>query len=266
VKRSISTSSRRSAARSSWRRKIRPDSLPLAAVLALPIAFLSAAPPTPGASADLLDGGTFTLYLEGTRIGEEQFVIHEERADTTGSVYAAGAELDLKLDGRTMRIRVALETLGSCCRPRRYEAEINGSEATRIVGTLVRERVRLDVRSPQGDEMKEFLVRGKTAILERHVAHHYFFAARLLGSDPVTEASIIVPRDRNQHAVTIVDQGEESVRIDERELQLRHITITADSGTAHHVWLDGHRVMRVEVPDDQFVAVRSDNADASVQQ
>lgn len=216
----------------------------------------------PKVRPEVVDGGTFTLYLQGVRIGEERFVIRRERAGSAGLVFLAGAELTLKLDGETMRISVALEALGSRCRPLRYEAEINGAEATTIVGTFVRDRIRLDVESPRGHEMKEYLVQDKVAVLEKHVAHHYFFASKLLAGENSAEASIIVPRDRNQETVRVVDQGVEPVQIGSAELELRHVTIVSLTGGTHHVWLDGDRVIQVEAPEHGFRAVRSDNGDS----
>ena len=207
-------------------------------------------------SYEVTDGGTFTLYLQGVRIGEERFVIRRELGGTSRPVYRAQAELNIKLDNGTQRIGVALETLGSEYRPRRYEAEISGREATTIVGTLIRDRIRLDVRSPRGDEMKEFLLRDRTAILEKHVAHQYFFAWRLLGGNRAVQATVLIPRDQSQQSVTIEDWGEEPVQIDDRELVLRHIAIGGEAGASRHVWLDGDKVMRVVVPETEFEARR----------
>jgi hypothetical protein len=210
----------------------------------------------------VIDSGTFTLYLNGARIGEERFIIRRERVGSAGFVFRAGAELNLKLDGSTMRVSVALETVGPSCRPLRYQAELNGSAATKITGTLSRDRIRLDVRSPSGSEMKEFLVPGEVALLDKYVAHHYFFANKLLADKRSVDVSIIVPRDRKQEAMRIVDQGVEPVSIGSSELELRHITIDSQTGATHHVWLDGDRVMKVEVPEDAFLAVRSGNGDS----
>lgn len=206
---------------------------------------------------DIIDSGTFTLYLAGVRIGEERFVIRRERAGSAGPVYRAGAELFLKLNGQTMRVSVALEALGSRCRPLRYEAEVNGPEPVVILGTMARGRWRLDVRHPAGNEMKEFMLRENVAILDQYVAHHYFFASKLVAGEVSTEATIIVPRDRNQNLVQIIDQGVESVRVGSDELQLRHIAIISESNGESHVWMDGDRVMKVEIPGTEFLALRS---------
>lgn len=228
----------------------------------LPLA-LGATGHSTGDRPDEVDSGTFTLYLNGARIGEELFLIHRESAGSAGFMFRAGAQLNLKLDGSTMRVSVALETVGPSYRPLRYEAEINGSGATTIIGTLSRDRIRLDVRSPRGAQMKEFLVTDRVALLDKYVAHHYFFTAKLLAGERSVEASVIVPRDRNQLSVRIVDQGIETVTIGSSELDLRHIRIVSQTGAIHDVWMDGDKVMKVEVPDIAFLAVRSGDEDST---
>ncbi len=214
---------------------------------------------TPLRAQQVVDRGTFTLYVHGAPIGEERFLIRSERAGSSGVRYVAGAELDLKVDGRTQRISVGIEAMGPRARVRRYKTEINGSAAETIVGTVARDRLRLDVRSPRGDEMKEFLVRDRAVVLDRHVAHLYFFAWKQLGGERSTSAQILVPRDRAQTFVIISDVGEETVRVNRRERQLRHITLVGEGGKTHHIWLDGDRVMLVEVPIDGYRAVRSED-------
>lgn len=207
-----------------------------------------------------LDRGSFILFQKGARIGEERFVIREERAGNAGPIYRAGAELNLKVDSRTMRVSVALEATGPRARPRRYEAQINGAQATTVLVTQVGDRIRLDVLSPSGDEMKEFLMRGRVAIADRLIAHHYFFFTKVLGAEPSAEALVLVPQDRTQEPVRIVDRGSELTRVGGQELSLRHIVVSNRSGTEHHVWLDGDRVLKVEVPDTGYLAIRSDGS------
>ena len=205
------------------------------------------------------DQGVFTLYLHGTRIGEERFVVRSEDDGTSEPLMIGVAELTMKLDGQTMRIRVALEAAGATPRPRRYEAEINGSELTRIVGTFPSDRAVLNVNSPAGEEMRQFLVRGKTAILDRHIAHHYYFASLQLGDQQSTEISVIVPRDRAQHTFIIEDRGIDSLTIEEGQLSVRHLAMTDEEGVVHHIWLDGEHLVRIEVPAVGFSAQRTDN-------
>ncbi len=212
---------------------------------------------------DVIDGGTFTLFLNEARIGEEQFIIRQERASTAGPLYRAGAEQNLKLDGQTMRISVALEVTGARTRPRRYEAEINGGAATSIVGTLVAHRLRLAVRSPRGEEMREILVRGLAAIVDRRTAHHYFFVWKLLGDETFAELWIINPRNQSRERYRAEKLGRETITVGEREFVAQHLVLTSETGATRHVWLENDRVMRVEVPDEGFVAVRSDAVNRS---
>jgi hypothetical protein len=224
----------------------------------LPIALLAAAPHATPRQSEVIDGGAFTLYQRGTRIGEERFVVRADQAGADGPLYRAGAELNLKLDGQTLRASVALEALGPSARPRRYEAELNGSAATSIVATFMRDRVRLESRSPEGQEMKELLVRdAKALILDRYVAHHYFFVAEVLGDSSSATAAALLPQEHEVESVTIEDGGPETVRLGDRELTLRHLTVRPASGLSRHVWLDGRRVIKVEVPAEEFVALRT---------
>ncbi len=235
--------------------------LTLVAVLALTNS-LDPEKPYALAQSNVLDRGSFALYWKGARIGDERFVIREERVGTEGRLIRADAELNLKVDGRAMRMRAALEAQGENLAPRRYEADFSGPEATTIVGVLLGDRFRLDVRSPRGQELTQLLIRGRSAILDRHVthyfAHQYYFAAQLLGSAPSVEARLIVPSKRHQISVTIEDLGMESLEIGGRRLELRRLAITPAGEARHDVWLDGDRVIKVEVPEDEWIAVRSD--------
>ena len=235
------------------------------AILLLSLVVVAADEPASDATTETLDQGTFTLYLNGTRIGEERFVIRQESDRDSGLVMVSAAEINLKLDGRTMRIQAALEAAGTPPTPRRYEAKINGSDLTTIVATVLPDRVVLHVQSPEGEEMKQLLVPGESAILDRYIAHHYFFACKLLGDRSSAEINAIVPRDRTQRPLRIEDLGPESVPINGQELRLRHITMTDREETVHHVWLDGDKVMKVEVPLAGFGADRSDLPSPSTQ-
>lgn len=191
-------------------------------------------------------------------------MIRTEPAGSAGTLYRAGAELNLKIDGETMRVAVGLEVLGTGCLIRGYEAEINGNRATSIVLALVRDRIRLNVRSPRGDEMTEFLHRDRTVILDMivgtHIAHQHFFVWKLLGGNRSSDATVMTPIERQQHPARIEDRGVESVRLGDADKDLRHIAIITENRRTHHVWLDGDKVMKVEVPEDRFVAIRSNGA------
>jgi hypothetical protein len=215
----------------------------------------------PAGEPEILDSGTFTLFRHGARIGEERFVIRAEQAGGAGRLYRAGADLYLKIDGKTMRVAVGLEVLGDECHLRGYEAEINDDGATSIVLTLARDRIRLNVRSPRGDEMTEFLHRDRTVILDTvlgtHIVHQYFFAWKLLRGNRSSDATVMIPIQKQQHTARIEDRGSDTVRLNDVDAELRHVVVATGNGSTHHIWLDGEKVMKVEIPEDGFVALRS---------
>ncbi len=250
--------SKNSGSDSSWSRSPRLRGCG-SGYLALALLLFVGTRPVPAGELEVLDSGSFTLFLRGARIGEERFVIRTEQAGSAGLLYRAGAELNLKIDGETMRVAVGLEVLGAGCHIRGYEAEVNGNRATSIVVALVRDRIRLNIRSPRGDEMTEFLHHDRTLILDTQIAHQHYFAWKLLGGNRSVQATVMVPRERQQYSARIEDRGAESVRLNDTDTELRHIAIITENRRTHHVWLDGDKIMKVEVPEDGFIAVRSNS-------
>lgn len=208
--------------------------------------------------AQTVDTGVFDLYAGGVRVGEERFTIREERS-AGGRVFRSGSELNLKLDGQTARVRVAVEVSASTLRPLRYEAEFDGSEAMQIRGVVTRDRFRLIVRSPRGERIQQFLPGRSWAILEERVAHLYYFVARLLTDSEEREITAIVPHDRREITLRLEDRGRATTRVSGRQLELRHLVIQGPGDSQRHVWLDDEgRLMKVEIPDAGWSAQRSD--------
>ena len=195
--------------------------------------------------------------MDDERIGEERFVIREDRGGEAGPIYRTGAQLNLKLENRTTRIKVGFEGIGATCRLRRYEVEISGAGARTLVVEARGNRIGLRVRSEGGEEMKEFLAHGATTVLDLHVAHHHFFILQQLGDASSATTYVLAPRQRSLQRFAIADLGMETTRVDGRSLQLRHVTATGEDGTVHHIWARDRKVMKVEVPALQFVAERS---------
>ncbi|UCF20597.1 MAG: hypothetical protein JSU87_04080 [Gemmatimonadota bacterium] len=234
--------------------------LSVAALVSLSLAAVAGTRLLADRGTDMIDSGNFTLFQGGVRIGEERFVIHSDRAGDAGPIFRARADLSLKLEGQTMRVNVALEALGTACRPRRYEAKVDGPDAMSVVTTFAGNRMTHEFRTSAGYEREEALVRGKAVILDRNIAHHYFFAGRLADCETSGVVNVIVPRDRYLEQARIVDRGVDSQTVEGRALELHHLEIISSSGTSRHVWLDGDRVIKIEVPEEGFMAVRSRTA------
>lgn len=224
--------------------------------LALALVLIAAAESTAPAQ-QVVDQGAFTLYQNGVRVGEERFMIREERRGG-GRVLLIGGELNLKTDGTTARTRVAVEADPGTLSPLRYEAEFDGSRAVQIHGLTNRDRLRLTIRSPEGERIQQFLPGASWVILEDRIAHHYYLAVRLLGDGDRTTATAtaIVPRERRQITIRIEDRGQETTEVAGRQMQLRHVTVGPEGGPVRHIWLDGGRLMKVEIPEVSWKAVR----------
>ena len=213
---------------------------------------------TVAAPARIVDSGRFTHYLREARIGEERFVISEESTGGGGTLLQASADLNRKIGGETGRVRVALEALGPYPRPRRYEADINGSAATTLVAVLVRDRLRLDVRSPAGQEMRQFLIQDNVLILDPFLAHQYFFAARMLGEGDSIRAKLIVPQERSESLVWVRDLGLDELAVQGERRSLRHLRIEGEGLATRDAWVDGERVVVVEIRSEKWRAIRAD--------
>ena len=58
---------------------------------------------------------------------------------------------------------------------------------------------------------------------------------------------------------TVTDRGEERVTIGGTSMMLYHIVVQPDGGEERHVWIDSlNRVIRVEIPQRQYLAVRTE--------
>lgn len=205
---------------------------------------------------DVVDSGTLALSEKGVPIGEENFVIREDRGGAD-LLYRSASEANLKVNNQTMRVTVELEVAGPRSVPRRYRVEVDGTEPESIAARLLSDRLRLDIRSPSGDEMREFMAKGRLVILERYMAHQYFYLPKVLGDAKSVHVSVVVPRERKQVQGTLEDRGSETKTAMGREMTLRHVALALASGETHHVWLQGDSVMRVEIPGREFTAVRA---------
>jgi hypothetical protein len=66
-----------------------------------------------------------------------------------------------------------------------------------------------------------------------------------------------VPQQNRQIFAQVEVAGVESTEVAGRALQLTHIILRPQGAAVRHVWADDrYRVMKVEIPDAQFRAVR----------
>lgn len=224
--------------------------LAASAVLAGTLACTGAAAQT---GAD--DSGTFEVSIGGRPAGTEQFSIRETGVGASAEVIATG-RVQLDLATGTLELAPVLRSTGFQADPVAYEVTIGGSSPRKIVGRIGEGRFSARIVSPTGEQLREYVASNGATVLDDGVAHHYYFLARRVRNGRVP---IIVPRENRQVMATVTDRGEERVDIHGASLPLFHLVVAPAGGDERHVWVDAlNRVIKVEIPAQQYVAVRTE--------
>jgi hypothetical protein len=219
----------------------------IAAVLAV-VAPLSA-------QAGTGDEGVFEVSVGGRVVGTEQFTIRQTGSGSSSETIATG-RIDLDLPMGSLELAPRLRATGFQTNPVAYEIAIDGDSPRKIVGAIGNGRFSARIVSPSGEQMREYVASSGATVLDEGIAHHYYFLARQTRSGRVP---IIVPRENRQVMATVTDRGEERVRIGGTAATLYHLVVTPDGGEERHVWVDAlGRVIKVEIPEDDYVAVRTE--------
>lgn len=231
-------------ARSSW----------VVPALALPFLLTPPLPGNAAAQAGFEDQGTFEVSIAGRRVGTEEFSIRQSGASANAEIIAAG-RVQLLLPTGSVELAPRLRTSGVQASPVAYEVTVGGTAPKRIVGTVGEGRFSARIVSPSGEQLREYLASSGAVVLDDGVAHHYYFLARRVRNGTIP---IIIPRENRQVMATVTDRGEEAVQIGDRTVNLFHLVVQPQNGDERHVWLDAlNRVIRVEIPANDYVAVRT---------
>ena len=215
--------------------------------LLLPIAPVSA-------QSVVLDEGVFAVSIRGRAAGTEEFWIRRSGSGPDGTVLAnARASLELPEGMRTVQVVLAAEPGRGTAQ--RYQLEMTGARSVDLRLHLVGPRYVSVMRTPEGQEEREFPAREGTRILEAGIAHHYYFLRDVREGASV---SVIEPRTRSRLELRAVSDTEEQVRLGRFSVEARKVVFEAD-GERRTVWFDRQgRVVRVEVPAIGYVAERTD--------
>jgi hypothetical protein len=93
-------------------------------------------------------------------------------------------------------------------------------------------------------------------VVDEGIAHHYYFLARRTRSGTVP---ILIPRENRQVMAQVADAGEDLLSIRGTQVTLYHLIVTPIGGGPRHIWTDAlGRVIRVEIPDQNYVATRTE--------
>jgi len=200
-----------------------------------------------------LDEGSFSITVNGDRVGREDFRIRS----TPGS---AGAEIvataSVSYANRRVLPQMRADSAGV---PVRYVVEVKDGPAVdeRVEGVVARGRVGARVKNSRGESASEFVVSQGALVIDDDVFHQYYFITRR--PNPAGTVSVIVPRRNTQVTMRVAAAGTEKLSIGGTPIDARHFTIADPGGADREVWADASgRLLKVAIPSKGVVALRDD--------
>ncbi|MCH1570688.1 MAG: hypothetical protein L7S64_05035 [Longimicrobiales bacterium] len=212
---------------------------------------------SPGLSAQgvVVDEGTFAVSIGGVPSGTEEFVIRRPGVGREDALFANGV-VTLTLPEGRQEMRPLLHAMPPDGVAMRYQISATGFDAIEVQVARSGRRYLATIRSDVGAEDREFQAHGDTRVLERHVAHHYYFLRDLRADRPV---HTLEPRTGSQGLITAGEAIQVTIRLGLNQVQARRVPFTTGTGETRTAWYDRQgRVLRVEVPALRFVAERTD--------
>lgn len=204
------------------------------------------------AQTTTIDEGSFRLSVRGSTIGTETFTIQRSGSGANATVVAQGR---IMLDTGE-QTRAILQLQGAALQPSAYQIEVSGDNRQNITGRAAGNRFRATIVSTSGEQMREYLVSEGAVILDDGVAHQHYFIARSIGGSG--RVHVILPRQSRQVTATVTDQGAESIRVANRQVTGRRISIDISGLDNRTIWVDDqNRVLRLQIPAQDLVAVRT---------
>lgn len=204
----------------------------------------------------VVDQGEFSVRVDGRQVGTEEFVVRRAGLGSGDKVFANGV-VSLEMGGAEQELRLILRAAPGTGSTEQYEVEVRGTGAAQVrVSLTPQRRYVATIRSEEGAEDREFQARPTTRVLERDVAHHYYFLRNLR---PNAEAHVLEPRSRAQATMTSGPHENTEIELSGTVVPARRVTFTLADGEERTVWFDRQgRVLRVEVPARRYVAQRTD--------
>jgi len=204
----------------------------------------------------MVDEGRFQIRLNGQDAGSEEFSIRRAGIGRDDALFATAL-----VTLGSARARTEVSPLLRATPPdgilAGYQVKVTGPDALDLQMTLAGRRYVAVVRSERGEEDREFVARETTRVLDREVAHQYYF---LRGACEGENVHVIVPRSRSQTTLVAGPIRAETLRLGDRMVEAERVEFAAQGEARPRVvWYDRlGRVLRVEVPELSYVAERTD--------
>ena len=211
----------------------------------------------PGLTAQgvVVDEGSFAVRIGGVPAGTEDFVIRRPGVGREDALFANGG-IALTLPEGRLDMSPLLRAAPPDGVAVRYQVSVSGPNPIDVQVARSGRRYLATIRSDRGAEDREFQAHIDTRVLERHVAHQYYFLRDLRPDRPV---HTLEPRTRLQGLITAGESEQEVIRLGPNQIQSRRVEFTTDTGEIRTVWYDRQgRVLRVRIPSLDYVAERTD--------
>jgi len=205
------------------------------------------------AQVTILDEGTFTHSVNGTRVGREDFSIRAARS-APGAVFVAQANVLAGENRRTVVLNA--DSLGA---PVRFQLE--SREANVVVGSVVGERQRSlwsgRILTERRESARELRLPADVYVAEPGVVHALWFVLRFGRERDVV---LFTPSGPTQQTVRLTLASTDSVTVAGRVLPAERWALTgADSTPLWEVWTDrSGRILRARHPASGLDALRDD--------
>lgn len=202
-----------------------------------------------GARGQLVDRGTFLLYVDGAEAGTEEFTIRREGSGDARVTLARGT-VDLR-DGRT--VTTLLRLMGTAMTLNEYSAFVTGADTLAVRVVRAGNRLRTRTEASRGEEERAYRARSSSVVFDEGVAHHYFVLGALRDGATV---HMLAPLAEREEAAARLVTGSETIQLGGERVATTRIRFGSGEG-AGTAWFDGSgRLVRVHLEGRGFLAER----------
>ena len=205
------------------------------------------------AQVTTLDEGSFTITINGERVGREDFRIRSTPGSNGPEIVATA---NVSYANRRILPQMRADSAGV---PFGYVVEVKDGQTVdeRVDGIVGRGRVSARVKNSRGESANEFVVSRGALVIDDDVFHQYYFITRR--PSPAGTISVIVPRRNTQVSMRVANAGSEKLTVGGTTLDARRYTISDPGGADREVWADASgRLLKVAIPSKGVVALRDD--------
>ena len=212
--------------------------------------------------ASLVDSGTFGIFKAGRRIATETFKIQQTPAAsiTASEIKAADGASEMAQNSE-----LQLTAAGDLVKYDWHETKPEKLESSIDVGDQV-----LTQHVSSGEKQKSqdipFILPSSTSVLDDYFfVHREIIAWKYVASEcpdlskcTLTKASIgiIIPRQHTSGLVSIEFKGRDKTQFHGADTELNHFILHADDVDWSLYMNDEQKLVKVEVPSEQIVAMR----------